>query len=330
MRMRFCVDWCNDLSPVEFQRSSGWNVPHMHDCSRYYFVISERVPLRHLNVLFEINYQPFASLLCFILWEKYRQRAHRQSFAFMWLAKNKMKFKKILDDLQPAAQLALYMRIDLENACMLQDRLSDILLTFPPRVHNTTCLLVLSCLNRTCMYILRQIECSSVRSCLREQKSASWLESGRWRELGLRDSHSSGPVRKLRLSRAWGRFRSAQGGIQTLKKVHMRSTPCLSEVSPLMVAFESVPVLVWLTMARSCPFQGIYGVILLAFCTRVVSRAPQRLRLSQTQASCGSCFACLTICFPFTAWVNLWLEAGPAVGIPNLQNRRKKKEKNSR
>lgn len=153
------------------------------------------------------------------------------------------------------------MRIDLENACMLQDRLSDILLTFPSRVHNTTCLLVLSCLNSTCMYILRQIECSSVRSCLREQKSTSWLESGRWRELGLRDSHSSGSVGKLRLSRAWGWFRSAQGGIQTLKKVHMRSTPCLSEVSPLIVAFESVPVLVWLTMARSCPFQGILYMV---------------------------------------------------------------------
>ena len=90
----------------------------MHDCSWYYFVISERVPLRHLNVLFGINYQPFASLLCFILWEKYGQRAQQQSFAFVWLVKNK-KNKKILDDLQPTGQLALYMRIDLENACML-------------------------------------------------------------------------------------------------------------------------------------------------------------------------------------------------------------------
>ena len=47
---------------------------------------------------------------------------------------------------------------------------------------------------------------------------------------------------------------SVQDGTYALRKAHMRSTPILSEVFS-NVAFETVPMFVWLTMALSRPFK---------------------------------------------------------------------------
>ena len=49
-------------------------------------------------------------------------------------------------------------------------------------------------------------------------------------------------------------FNSIQDGVYALWKAHMRSTPSLRSVPS--VAFETVPMLVCLTMARSRPPQG--------------------------------------------------------------------------
>ena len=64
----------------------------------------------------------------------------------------------------------------------------------------------------------------------------------------------------------------------------MRSAPSLRGFSN--VAFETVPVFVWLTMALSRPFkedclaiiQAIDGVMSLALCPQVVSQASQHFR----------------------------------------------------
>ena len=88
------------------------------------------------------------------------------------------------------------------------------------------------------------------------------------------------------------------------KQIILCSPPRLSEVSP-MFPFGTVAMLVWLTMALST-FQGrsssassfqpsrlqaIDGVMSLALCPQVVSQAPQHFRPSETQATCGGCFA---------------------------------------
>ena len=49
------------------------------------------------------------------------------------------------------------------------------------------------------------------------------------------------------------RFSSVQDGVYVLGKAYMRSTPFLRNVH--IVAFETVPTLVWLTMALSPPFK---------------------------------------------------------------------------
>ena len=124
-------------------------------------------------------------------------------------------------------------------------------------------------------------------------------------------------LRLVQVSSRW--YLDAQEGPYAFYPLSLRSFPvdCCLWIGSSVGLIDDGP---FLSFSRYI----IYDVMFLAFCPRVVSHAPQRLRLFQTQASCGSCFACQTICFPFTAWVNLWLEAGPAVGIPNLQNRRKK------
>ena len=48
-------------------------------------------------------------------------------------------------------------------------------------------------------------------------------------------------------------FSVVQGGIYTLGKAHMRSIPSFRRFPN--VAFETVPMFVWLTMALSCPFK---------------------------------------------------------------------------
>ena len=67
------------------------------------------------------------------------------------------------------------------------------------------------------------------------------------------------------------------------------------------VAFATVSIFVWLTMALSRPFnlrssrassfhasllQAIGGGMVLALCPHVVSQAPQHLRSLETQAAC--------------------------------------------
>jgi len=66
----------------------------------------------------------------------------------------------------------------------------------------------------------------------------------------------AGTVRKDRctLGVVWHHlFSSVQDGIYALGKAHMRSTPSLRSFPNL--AFETVPVFNWLTMALSCPFK---------------------------------------------------------------------------
>ena len=77
-------------------------------------------------------------------------------------------------------------------------------------------------------------------------------------------------------------FSSAQDGIYALGKAHMRSAPSFRSFAN--VAFETVPMFVWLTMALSRPFkedrlelplstpllQVIYDVMSLALCQQVV------------------------------------------------------------
>ena len=91
-------------------------------------------------------------------------------------------------------------------------------------------------------------------------------------------------------------FNSVQHGIYALGEAHMRSTPSLRSIPN--VAIETVPMFVWLTMALSRPFkedrlaeeeasfhasllQAIDGVMSLALCQQVGSRAPQHLRSSE-------------------------------------------------
>ena len=105
-------------------------------------------------------------------------------------------------------------------------------------------------------------------------------------------------------------FASVQDGIYKLGKAHMCST--LSLRSFPSVAFEMVPVFVWLTVAFSHPFKEdrpshassfqasymICGVMSLALCPQ----APQHFRSSEKQAICeGSITASVSArSFPFT------------------------------
>ena len=107
-------------------------------------------------------------------------------------------------------------------------------------------------------------------------------------------------------------FSSVQDGIHGPGKPHMRSTTSLTSFPN--VAFETVPMFVWLTMARSRPFkedrlalplstphssQAIDGVVSLALtplCPEVVSQAPQHFRYSEKQATCEGCCARQCIC----------------------------------
>ena len=50
------------------------------------------------------------------------------------------------------------------------------------------------------------------------------------------------------------KFSSVQGGIYALGKAHMRSTPSLRSFPN--VAFETVPMIVWLTVALSRPYSS--------------------------------------------------------------------------
>ena len=92
-------------------------------------------------------------------------------------------------------------------------------------------------------------------------------------------------------------FSSAQDGVYALGKVHMRST--LSHRSFPKVAFETVPMFVWPTMALSRPFKEdnlalplstplssrCDGVVSLALCPeQVISQAPQHFRSSKKLA----------------------------------------------
>ena len=100
-------------------------------------------------------------------------------------------------------------------------------------------------------------------------------------------------------------FRSAQDDIYSLGKAHMRSTPSFRS-SP-NIAFETVPMFTWLTMTLSRPFkedlssassfrasllQTIDGVMSLALCPQVVSRASQHFRSSEKQSTCEGCMLC--------------------------------------
>ena len=97
-------------------------------------------------------------------------------------------------------------------------------------------------------------------------------------------------------------------------KAHLLSTMSLRRFPS--IAFETVPVFVWLTVAFSS-FQGrlssassfhafllqaINSVVYLALCLQVLYQPPQHFRSSETQATCDGYFACQSIClsFPFT------------------------------
>ena len=92
-------------------------------------------------------------------------------------------------------------------------------------------------------------------------------------------------------------FSSVQDGIYIYA---LRKAPSLRSFPN--VAFETVPMFVWVTMALSRPFKGrsssafsfhasllqaIDGVMSLALCPRVVSQAPQHFRSSEKQAWCA-------------------------------------------
>ena len=82
--------------------------------------------------------------------------------------------------------------------------------------------------------------------------------------------------------------------------------PTLSISSFPNVAFLTVPVSVWLTVALSrlvdrrtlsTPLlQAIDGVTSLALCPQVVSQCRQHFRSSETQTTCDGCFARQSIC----------------------------------
>ena len=80
--------------------------------------------------------------------------------------------------------------------------------------------------------------------------------------------------------------------------------PHLSDVFP-NVAFTTVPVFVWLTLALSRPFRKDRRALPLFtphsskqsmmwcpwLCAHMVSQAPQHFRSSETQTTCDGCFA---------------------------------------
>ena len=102
---------------------------------------------------------------------------------------------------------------------------------------------------------------------------------------------------------------SVQDGMYALSKAHMRSTPSLRSFPN--VALETVPILVWLMIALSHPLKEDCWALPLStplssrrsmvwcpwLCARkVVSQAPQHFRSYDTQATCGGCFVCQSIC----------------------------------
>ena len=104
-------------------------------------------------------------------------------------------------------------------------------------------------------------------------------------------SHHPTPLTHLHVSHFVIEFNSVQDGIYALRKAHMRST--LSLRSFPNIAFETVPMFVWLTLALSRFSEGrsssassfnaslflvINGVISLALCPQVVSQASQHFR----------------------------------------------------
>ena len=123
----------------------------------------------------------------------------------------------------------------------------------------------------------------------------------------LLDSIGDQLVFAWRLVSNWRIFvTSVQDGIYPLRKALMRSTPSLRSFPN--IAFETVLMFVWLTMAfsrrfklalplstslsLSLPlFQAIDGVVCLALCPQVASRASQHFRSFKKQATCESCFA---------------------------------------
>ena len=89
----------------------------------------------------------------------------------------------------------------------------------------------------------------------------------------------------------------------------MRSAPPL-RIFP-NIAFQTVPMFVWLTMALSRPFKEDRLALPLsaplssrlsmvwcplALCPHVVSQASQHLRFSEKQAACEGCFARQSLC----------------------------------
>ena len=85
-------------------------------------------------------------------------------------------------------------------------------------------------------------------------------------------------------------------------KAHMRSTPSHRSFTP--VAFDTVLMLVWLTMVLSRPFkEGRWEVlstpvcyersmVWCSWCLRLLNT----LRSPETQAACGGCFAHQSVC----------------------------------
>jgi len=103
-------------------------------------------------------------------------------------------------------------------------------------------------------------------------------------------------------------FTSVQDGIYALGKAHMRSTPSLRGFPN--VAFETVPMFVWLTMALSRPFKedrlalplshlsspGDQWCDILGFVPTGISQASQHFRSSEKQATCEGCFPSQSVC----------------------------------
>ena len=118
-----------------------------------------------------------------------------------------------------------------------------------------------------------------------------------------------GVIQSLVSTDSSAQFSSVQDGGYALGKAHMHSIQSLRSFPN--VALETVPMLVWLTMALSRPLkqdrwafslstpyllQAIDGVMSLALCPHVVSQAPKHFRSSETQAACDGDFARQSIC----------------------------------
>ena len=111
---------------------------------------------------------------------------------------------------------------------------------------------------------------------------------------------------------------SVQDGIYLLRNAHVHST--LSVQSVPNIAYETVPMFIWLIMALSCPFKEdqalplpmplssrwLLSVLPLASCLKVLSQASQHLTSSEMQAT-YVCFPCKSICcHSFHSLVECW------------------------